>query len=187
MPRGEKDTAPKHPHSQPVTGDTRARGSTARPGRVKGRSSPKRNVVDWGPAYLKRFAECGVMKKACDDVGVDYHTVWDRRQTDPAFKAAEEVARGKAADLLESIAWDRATNGTAVLKFHQGLPILDPRATQKKGRPVFYEEREFDNGLLVTLLKAHKPQKYRENVEVTGRIEHISLDEAEQRFAEANK
>lgn len=179
MPRAAKGT--KHPKKKhAVTPDTRAR-----VGRVVSRRSPKCTQVDWGPSYLKVFAECGVMRDAAAAAGVDPHTIWARRQRDPAFAAAEADARAKAADLLESIAWDRATNGLpGRLKFQDGVAVLDPRVPQTPENPVFYQEREYDNTLLITLLKAHKPERYRDKLDVSGKIEHVPLASLREKLAE---
>lgn len=61
--------------------------------------------------------------------------------------------------MLELEARRRACEGVERKKFHQGEPVIDP-VTGKH-----YVEREYSDILLICLLKAHRPKKYRERFE----------------------
>ena len=135
---------------------------------------------DWAPAYLTALRACGMMIRSAEAAGVSRQTVWERREKDKAFADLEEKARKESAEMLEDEAYRRAIGGVRTLKFHEGMPVIDPRT----GLP--YEEVEYSDGLLTLLLKAHKPEKYRDKVdhEHTGGL-HLTLDEFEQRLKEA--
>ena len=80
------------------------------------------------------------------------------RNTVPAFAKAWEEAMDVSCDLLEEEARRRAYEGLERKKFNRsGKPIKDP-ATRRQ-----YVEREYSDTLLIFLLKAHRPDKYREN------------------------
>ncbi len=85
-----------------------------------------------------------------------------RRQThyewlgDADYRAAFEQAREDAVERLEAEAWRRAVEGVPKGIYHQGALVAT--------------EQEFSDTLLIFLMKAHRPQFYRErgSVEVSG-------------------
>lgn len=113
---------------------------------------------EWSPtqsAFLAAYAVCGIIKVAAEAAEISRAVVYKWR-ADPEFAAAMDSAGEDAADLLEKEALRRATEGTV--------------------RPVFYkgEEcggvREYSDTLTVLLLKARRPEKFRDNqkIEHTG-------------------
>lgn len=107
-------------------------------------------------AFLHTLATTGQITKAAKAAKVERQTAYNWRKTDPDFARAWDEAIELAADMLEDVAIDRAI------------------------RPTGYSD-----GLLTLLLKAHKPEKYRERseVQVTAAL-NISerLDKAEERL-----
>lgn len=78
------------------------------------------------------------------------------RREDPAFAADWDEAREQATEALEREAWRRAKEGWEKPVFQNG---------QQVG-----VMREYSNTLLIFLLKAQRPELYRENarVEISG-------------------
>jgi hypothetical protein len=139
----------------------------------------ERDRPDWGAAFLGALVEMGQVGKAAVAAGVDRRTVWVRRQEDAEFARAYEEAMGAAATLLEDEAVRRAQEGVRRLKFNSktGEPYVDPET----GKP--YVEHEYSDTLLLALLRAHLPERYRERrqVEYSGEVENRVLLTEEQR------
>jgi hypothetical protein len=116
-------------------------------------------------AFLKVFGEQGIISRAADQVGIDRNTVYYWQEHDAGFAAAFRQAEARATELLEAEAHRRAVQGVERLKFDRGLPLVNPDT----GEP--YREREYSDTLLIFLLKARNPAKYRDNsrVELTGK------------------
>lgn len=91
---------------------------------------------------------------ACRQVGVARITAYERRQKDEDFAEAWDNAVEEAVDLLEAEARRRAYHGTQKPVFHKGKQC---GAIQ-----------EYSDGLLMFLLKSHRPHKYRDRYEFTG-------------------
>src|SRR5262249_34293461 len=97
------------------------------------------------------------------------------RKEDEAFALAWDDALEEAADALELEARRRACEGLRKVKFHNGEPIMVP-ALGPDGRPLVtadnqpvlvpYVEHEYSDVLLIFLLKAARPEKFRERYEV---------------------
>jgi hypothetical protein len=99
-------------------------------------------------------ATCNV-SEAARSIGVSRTAAYERR-SDPIFAMAWDEAEQEAADRLEREAWRRAAEGTK-------KPIV------YKGK-VTGHYLEYSDRMLELLLKAHRPDKFRERVstEVSG-------------------
>jgi hypothetical protein len=99
-------------------------------------------------------ATCNV-SEAARSIGVSRTAAYERR-SDAAFAMAWDEAEQEAADRLEREAWRRAAEGTK-------KPIV------YKGK-VTGHYLEYSDRMLELLLKAHRPDKFRERVstEVSG-------------------
>lgn len=92
--------------------------------------------------------------KAAALAGVSRAAAYKARKADPDFARAWREALGEGCDRLEEEAWRRAVEGVA--------------------EPVFYRGeqcgviRRYSDQLLIVLLKAHRPRKFRDRHEVTG-------------------
>ena len=113
-------------------------------------------------AFLAAYAEQGTVSHAARAAGIhrDSHQYWLR--TDAAYVAAFEVARELAAERLEALAIERAVRGwdeTEIVRIIDGRTgaIID-----EKRKTV----RRISNTLLIFVLKALLPWKYRERYEV---------------------
>lgn len=88
------------------------------PGRKSGRR-PK-ETPDWAPAFLAALAREGTVRAACDAAPVAPSTVYQRRQSDPAFDLAMAEALELATDRLEREAIRRGCDGYEEPVIHQG-------------------------------------------------------------------
>ena len=97
------------------------------------------------------------------------------RQNDPAFGADWQDALDEGADRLERVVWGRAVDGWEE-------PVYGRIAKDQDG--LIGTVRKYDSSLAALLLKAHKPEKYRERQELThsGKltlddVQRMSLDD----------
>lgn len=118
------------------------------------RRAPKR---DWPATFLETFAATGNVKESAAAAGVGRRTVYDRRSNDATFAAAWDDAEQESHDRLEREAFRRAAEGVEKPVF-QGGKLVGTVC-------------EYSDTLLIFLLKARRPEKYRDNhrVELTGR------------------
>jgi hypothetical protein len=99
--------------------------------------------------FLEKFLKCYMIETAAKAAGIDRTTVSRWRRSDKAFAEKFEKARSEVLAVLEDEAFRRAYKGV--------------------GEPVFYkgeecgEVQKFSDRLLITLLKAYAPEKYRDS------------------------
>lgn len=120
-------------------------------------------------AYLRVYAAIGRRAEAAKIVGVSQSTVAFWLKSDELFKDCFEQAAEMYCERLEKVAHHLAVTGVVRKKFTaKGMPVID-FDTKKQ-----YVEKEYDSGLLMFLLKANNPAKYREPREVkhTGAVGH---------------
>ena len=122
--------------------------------------------------FLDALSRSGVVLAAVRAAGVARSVVYQWRAADEAFRSAWLEALDDSSDVLEAEAVKRATSGTT--------------------RPVFYhgqvvgEVREYSDALLMFLLKARRPETYRDQATVRheGRVAatiHPTSDDAVER------
>lgn len=137
----------------------------------------------WTPkkaAFVAAYAKCGNVTEACEIAGVSKSVHYDWLKNDEIYKKAIKEALSEAVDLMEKEARRRAVEGT--------------------DEPVFYKGgecgkiRKYSDTLLIFLLKAARPKKYRENfkTEISGKVGFdiggtetaiLTLEEMQQRVA----
>lgn len=100
--------------------------------------------------FLATLAECCNVTEACRAAHIGRVTAYEWRAAEPDFAAAWESAVDEAADKLEREAWRRAVEGTDKPVTFQGTIT----ATYK----------EYSDRMLELLLKAHRPDKFKERV-----------------------
>lgn len=93
--------------------------------------------------------------KAAAAAGIGRSTAYEWRDSDPEFKARWEEALEAGIDAMEDEAHRRAVEGVDEPVFYQG--------------EVCGEVRKYSDTLLIFQLKARRPEKYRENVDVNHR------------------
>lgn len=153
----------------------------AEPGRkrttaTRARTRRSKAAADWAPAFLAAFAETGNITHACKLANVGRSTVYERRDSDAGFRDLMAEAAQDAADALELEARRRALFGVEepVVGRVGGRDgddewLLDPTDPEGERRLVI---RRYSDSLLMFLLKANRPEKYRERHEVR----HITED-----------
>ena len=146
----------------------------------------KKAAPVWVPAFLAAYRLTGNMTTAAAAAGIDRTTPYQYAEVHPEFATELAAAREEAADLLEAEALRRATKGVQKLKFYEGAPIMIPKrdddgrlVLDARGREIMvpYVEHEHSDLLLIFLMKAARPEKYRENYEVkhTGEIAQVHV------------
>lgn len=121
-------------------------------------------------AFLIAFSGCGNVKLSAATAQVVPHTHYDWLANDPNYAAAFATVKKQAVVALEDEAVRRATMGLRRKKFTKsGDPIMDPETGQQ------YEEHEYSDTLLIFLLKANDPEKFRERHEVkhSGEVKSV--------------
>lgn len=106
------------------------------------------------PAVLAAFKGCASVTKACEIVDICRDTFYRWLREDADFKKAYQAAREQAIEAIEDEATRRAYEGVE-------------RPVYQGGKQVGMI-REYSDTQLIFLLKAHRPQKYRDN----AKIEH---------------
>ena len=100
--------------------------------------------------FLDALRDTGNVTKAAESVGISRRAAYDHRQANADFAAQWEDAWEESTDKLEAEARRRAFAGVEEPVFYQG---------EKCG-----VIQRYSDTLLIFLLKAHRPEKYRENI-----------------------
>ncbi len=124
----------------------------------------KTHLSAWKPAFLAALAIDPNVTAAARDAGISRQAAYAAREGDREFADAWEDAIDQAVDSMESEARRRAMQGTEKPVFYQG---------EECGRV-----REYSDQLIMFLLRAHRPEKYRENVKLdhSGSITTIRVE-----------
>lgn len=128
-------------------------------GGPNGRNTKLGSVAEQQRAYLKALASDGTMTTGCKQGHVTFGTVLKWREHDATFSVRENQVKQEFADALEAEAVRRAYHGF-------------DRPIYQRGVLCGYE-RVYSDMLLKMLLSAAKPDKYRENVHVSGTVEQV--------------
>ena len=126
---------------------TRARGGWSAMARPAALTEEQQKAL-----YLAMIGRLGTLSAGCRAARCSPHSVYKWREHDTAFAVAEHEARNAFADRLEEEAVRRAYTGTLKPVYQQGSHVGDVR--------------EFDTPLLMMLLRAVRPKKYRERIDV---------------------
>jgi hypothetical protein len=119
-------------------------------------------------AFLAAYAKCGNITRAAAlaKVARSRHYEW---LSDPDYEAAFAAAGEEACDLLEAEARRRAVDGIEEPVVYQGeLSVRRDSLGRRTAHPLTI--RRYSDVLLIFLLKAQRPDKYRDNWrgELTG-------------------
>ena len=105
----------------------------------------------WRPAFLDALGKTANVTLACQLAGIHRNAAYNAKYRSKEFSDAWEAAIEEAVDLLEASARSRAMG-------------ID--------EPVYYQGKQVDtikrysDTLTMFLLKAHRPEKFRDNVQV---------------------
>lgn len=118
--------------------------------------------------FLERLRETANVTEAARSCNTSRDAAYRWRKVDPEFAAAWDTAVQEAVDSLEREAWRRGVEGYDKPVIYQG--------------EITGSYREYSDRLLETLLKGHRPEKYRDNrTEISGtltvqRVERVVID-----------
>jgi hypothetical protein len=116
------------------------------------RSDTRGRAAVWDKAFLAALRRNGVITTACEAAGVGRTTVYDKRNADPVFAAAWDEALIEAADRIEAEVIRRAVDGYDAPVWYKGELVG--------------VNREFSDQLAQFVLKGHKPEKYKERIQI---------------------
>lgn len=124
-------------------------------------STPKKEYrAEWEPVFLETLAQNCNVKAACASAGIERSTAYKRRKADNDFAESWDDAIDDGVDALAAEARRRAAEGTRRGIWHQGVRVG--------------EEIEYSDTLIIFLLKAHRPEVYRDNYDVAKNVDNIS-------------
>jgi hypothetical protein len=113
--------------------------------------------------FLEHFAKMGNVSAAARHAGIERKTVYRWQEADDTFAAAYREAELSATEVLEAEAWRRAVEG-----------VPHERTSYWKGEISGTDiETRYSDALMITLLKARAPEKYRERFDVTSQGQPI--------------
>lgn len=130
-------------------------------------------------AFFTALAETANVSRACKAVGVSRQCAYDRRYAEPGFEKTWDAALRIGVEGLEDEATRRAFEG-------YDKPIF-------QGGERVGVIREYSDTLAIFLLKAHKPEKYRERFDVEhagrggGPVQTLSATMTPEQAAQAYK
>lgn len=148
-------------------------GRTARPNARTKRTHPTR---DFRKIFLEHLAKTANVTESCRIAGCGRTTVHEWRRDEPDFAAAWDDALDAATDALEFAARQRAVDGIEEYVVSMGQIVRDPET----GKPL--KQKKYSDALTALLLKAHRPERFRERHEVkqTGNVTlQFSKDDAD--------
>lgn len=117
--------------------------------------------------FIEAFRQHGNVTWAARQIGLRHRdTVYSWLEHDDEFAARFRSAEIEATETMEQEAYRRAVQGTQKPVYHQGAQCGTVQ--------------EYSDTLLIFMLKARAPEKYRENFNVnhSGQIEHVQMDTA---------
>jgi hypothetical protein len=125
--------------------------------RTPARTREPAPLATWRAGFLAAFALTGNVTAAAKAAGIERSTAYRAKEADPSFAADWAEAQEVASDALEEEARRLATGHYVSYKFDKnGNPLLHPVT----GEP--YTERVISTPLLTLLLKAERPDKFKD-------------------------
>jgi hypothetical protein len=122
--------------------------------------------------FLKALAETGIVSAAVEIAGTSRTRVYELRKRNPGFAAGWEEAEERAADALEAEAWRRAVDGVQEPLVSGGKVVRDD-----DGRPIAI--RRYSDALMIALLKARRPDRFKDRAVVEHDITDNLADRLE--------
>lgn len=130
---------------------------------MSGRAATDATAERMREKFIAELALRGNVSDAAKAAAIDRRTAYRWKESEPEFAAAWEDALETAIDAMEREAHRRAFKGTR-------KPLIGRVAKDQDG--IITYVTEYSDALATLLLKAHRPEKYRERsqVEHTGEI-----------------
>lgn len=110
----------------------------------------------WRPLFINALRNSGNIRASCQAAGIARDTAYKARSASAEFAAQWDEALEEAIDTLEAAAWSRARDGVTRRDpiMYQGQKVSEKVVT------------EYSDTLMTLLLKAHRPEKYRERFDI---------------------
>lgn len=114
---------------------------------------------NWRPGFLAAFEAHGMVAKACEVAKVSRANVYEERQRNEKFAEAWDEIEERTTQEMEREAFRRAVEGF-------DKPVY-------QGKELVGHIRQYSDTLLIFMLKARRPEVYREHLSVShdGRIQ----------------
>jgi hypothetical protein len=122
--------------------------------------------------FLQALAETGIVSTAVEIAGTSRTRVYELRKRNPGFAGAWEEAEERAADALETEAWRRAVVGVQEPLVSGGKVVRDD-----DGQPIAM--RRYSDTLMLALLKARRPERFKDRAVVEHDITDSLADRLE--------
>ena len=115
----------------------------------------------------------GNVRMACEAAEVTRAGAYKRRDTDPAFAQAWDIAKEESTDLLEARAFQWATQGIPEPVIYKG-DVMHVEKQLPDGTVVWTPliVNKVSEGMLKFLLEGNRPEKYRTRVDINGNMTH---------------
>lgn len=120
--------------------------------------------------FLASLAGGSSVTAAASKASIPKRTMYDWRSSDEEFKAAWDDALDSGSDILEDEAFRRAHDGVEEPVIAQGRMVRNEDGSSLK-------VRKYSDTLMLTLLKARRPEKYRERITQETKLEVKGVDE----------
>ena len=113
-------------------------------------------IEAWQERFIAALRNSGNVRASCQAAGVDRSTAYRAYTASVEFADKWNDALEEAVDTLEGAAWKRARDGVTRHDpiYYQGEKVGDKVIT------------EYSDSLMALLLKAHRPEKFRERFDV---------------------
>lgn len=108
--------------------------------------------ISWWPTFCAALRRMPNVAKACSAAGVSRQSAYRHRNEYPEFAAAWEDALQDGLDLWEAEMARRAFEGSEIPIMFEGNHVAS--------------RYEYSDTLAIVLMKAHRPEKYKERSEV---------------------
>ena len=132
--------------------------------------------TDAARVFIEALSNCANVSEACRTANISREWAYVRRKADPDFAAQWETALETAIDSLEGEAWRRGRDG-----FEEFITSKDGLVLDADGKPVM--QRKYSDTLMALLLKAHRPDKFKDRAQVDVSVTDLSarMDAARKR------
>jgi hypothetical protein len=122
----------------------------------KGTGAHHKKEPEWRATFLAALCQSGNVSHACRMSGIRRRLPYKHRDRFPGFRERWDEAIEVAVDSLEAEARRRAVQGIEKPVYHKGA--------------VVGTIREYSDRLLIFLLKANRPEKFRDNYDLERMI-----------------
>lgn len=124
---------------------------------MPGKARTERTLLRARETFIIALAGGASITRSCEAASIGRTTAYEWRDADPAFKALWEEALEAGNDLLEDEARRRAVHGV-------DKPVVAMGKIARNDDGSVLMIREYSDTLLALLLKAKKPNEYRERL-----------------------